>query len=97
MALYDRPGDDYLRNKGDLWELSLSGCVRLSEIHSVSIVEDGNDGWNIESIVTLVGDPTNKVQVLTQNFHVNRWIDGDGPSSHRRFALTLSLSKVNEG
>ena len=63
----------------------------------MSIVENGNDGWNIESIVTLVSDPTNKVQVLTQNFHVNRLIDGDGDTSHRRFALTLSLSKVNEG
>ena len=97
MALYDRPGDDYLSNKGDLWELSLSGCVRLTELQRVSIVENGNDGWNIESIVTLVSDPTNKIQVLTQNFHVNRLIDGDGDTSHRRFALTLSLSKVNEG
>ena len=33
MDLYDRPGNDYTLNKGDLWELSLSsGCIKFSEI-----------------------------------------------------------------
>ena len=97
MDLYDRPGDDYMSNKGDLWELNLSGCIRLSELQKVSIVENGNDGWNIGSIVTLVSDSTSKIQVLTRNFGVNRWIDGDEDPSRRRFALTLSLSQVNAG
>ena len=89
MDLYDRPGNDYTSNKGDLWELSLSsGCIKISEIQRVSVIENGNDGWNIESIVTLVSDSTN-IQVLTQNFDVNRWIDGDGDASHRQFDLTL--------
>ena len=38
-----------------------------------------------------------KIQVLTQNFDMNRWIDGIGDISHRRFTLTLSLSEVNAG
>ena len=97
MDLYDRPGDDYMPNKGDLWELSLSGCIRVPELQSVSIVENGNDGWNIESIVTLVSDSTKKIRVLTRNFGVNQWIDGNGATSHTRFALSLSLSKVNNG
>ena len=88
MDLYNRPGDDYMSNKGDLWELSLSGCIKIPEIQRVSIVANGNDGWNIESIVTLVSDSSN-IQVLTQNFDVNRWIDGDGDSSHRQFDLAL--------
>ena len=96
MDLYNRPGDDYLSNKGDLWELSLSGCIRLPEIQSVSIIANGNDGWNIGSIVTLVSDPVN-IQLLTRDFDINRWIDGDGASSHRRFDLTLSRSQVNAG
>ena len=97
MTLYDRPGDDYQSNKGDLWEFSLSGCVTLSAITRVSVAENGNDGWNIESIVTLVRDPSNRIQVLTQNFGVNRWIDGDDDSSHRRYDLTLSTSDINSG
>ena len=32
MDLYNRHGDDYMSNKGDLWELSLSDCIRLSEV-----------------------------------------------------------------
>ena len=77
MTLYGWPGDDFQSNKGDLWKFSLSGCITLSAITSVSVVENGNDGWNIRSIVTLVRDPTDRIQVLTQNFGVNRWIDGD--------------------
>ena len=90
MALYDRPGDDYMSNSGDFWELSLSGwqCIKIRDLQRVSIIANGNDGWNIESIVTLVSDSSN-IQVLTQNFDVNRWIDGDGPSSQRQFDLTL--------
>ena len=90
MALYDRPGDDYMSNKGDLWELGLSGwqCIKIRDLQRVSIIANGNDGWNIESIVTLVSDSSN-IQVLTQNFDVDRWIDGDGPSSHRQFDLML--------
>ena len=89
MDLYNRPGDDYLLNKGDLWELSLSsGCIKLSEVQKVSVVENGNDGWNIGSIVTLVSDSTN-IQVQTEDFDVNYWIDGDGAVSHKQLDLTL--------
>ena len=88
MDLYNRPGDDYLSNKGDLWELSLSGCIKFPEIQGVSVVENGNDGWNIGSIVTLVSDSRN-MQVLTQDFDMNCWIDGDGSTSHKQLDLTL--------
>ena len=88
MALYDRPGDDYMSNKGDLWELSLLGCIKIRDLQRVSIVENGNDGWNIESIVTLVSDSSN-IQLLTQDFDVNYWIDGNGATSHEQLDLTL--------
>lgn len=55
----------------------------------VSVIENGNDGWNIKCIVTLVSNSTNNIQVLTQNFDMNRWIDGDGDASHRQIDLTL--------
>lgn len=97
MRLYDRQGDDYLPNKGDLWDLSLPSCITLYAITRVSIAENANDGWNIESIVTLVRDPDNRIQVLTKNFGVNRWIDGDSHPDYRRFDLNLSRSDVNLG
>ena len=94
-SLYNRPGDDYLSNKGDLWSFSFSSsfglsCIRISDIDRVSIVESANDGWNIETIVTLVSDSSSRLQVLTRDFDVYRWIDGDGPASHRRFDLSFA-------
>lgn len=98
LTLYDRPGDDFQSNKGDLWDFSLSGCITLSSISRVSVAENGNDGWNIGSIVTLVRDPAGRIQVLTQNFGVNRWIDGDDAyPAHRQYDLTISTSDVSSG
>ena len=98
--LYDRLGDDYLPNKGDLWSFNFQSsfglsCIRISDIDRVSIVESGNDGWNIETIVTLVSDSSSRLQVLTQDFNVYRWIDGDGAASYRRFDLSFAGNKIN--
>ena len=93
LRLYDRPGDDALENKGDLWEFSISSfrftdsCITTGDICGVSIIQSSNDGWNIQSIVTLVKDSGNRVNLLTQHFGVNRWIDGNAHNSHRRFDL----------
>lgn len=96
FSFYDRPGDDLLSNKGDLWQFSLPGCMTLSALSSVAIVADGTDGWNIGSVITLVGDSVDRIQVLTRNFNANFWIDTDN-GFDRPFVLSLSLSGVNSG
>ena len=94
LVLYDRPGNDMLSHKGDLWKINIAdfhfsdSCITINEIQNVYIVEGGNDGWNIESIATFVRDSSGGVQVLTQDLDVFRWIDGDGHHTHRRFQLT---------
>ena len=96
LRLYNRPGNDMLEHKGDLWKINFSDfhftdqCIRIEEIRRVSILEAANDGWNIDSIVTLVKDSQGGIQVLTQDLDVNRWIDGDRHHSHRRFELTFA-------
>lgn len=96
VRLYDRPGDDMLAHKGDLWKISFSSfgfsdsCIQIGEIQQVAITERSNDGWNIESIVTLVKDSSGGVQTLTQDLDVYRWIDGNDHYSHRRLDLTLA-------
>ena len=82
VTLSDRPGDDYLSNKGDLWRMSFSSfgfsdsCIRIPEIHRVSItVSSITDNWNIESIVTLVSDSISNLEVLTRDFGINRWVN----------------------
>ena len=96
MTLYDRPGVQFQSNKGDLWEFSLPSCVTLHMITRVSVVANGNDGWNIGSIIILVRDTDNKIQLLTQDFNVNRWIDID-ELEHRNFTLTLSRNSASSG
>ena len=96
IPFYDRPGDDLLSNKGDLWQFSLSSCIRLSTLSTVAIIADGTDGWNIGSVVTLVGDSVGRIQVLTQNFDANFWIDTNN-GYDRPFDLSLSLSGVSSG
>ena len=77
-------------DKGDLWEFSLPSCITLHVITRVSIVANGGDGWNIGSIITLVRDTDDKIQLLTQDFSVNCWIDTDEEPEERNFKLTLS-------
>jgi hypothetical protein len=59
----------------------------------VSIVTNGDDGWNIGSIVTFVRDTNNGIQLLTQNFGVDHWIDSE--EEDQSFRLTLS-GKFND-
>ena len=94
QKLYDRPGNDMYPNKGDLWKISIQGfgfgqqCITKRCISRVLIQEGGGDGWNIESIVTVLEYP-GRYEILTADFHVNRWIDGDDQEIYKEFALRL--------
>ena len=95
LRLYNRPGDDYAKHKGDLWKYNIASfcfpfsCLTISDIKEVSIIERSNDGWNIASFVTLV-EAGGSFQVLTQNIGVNHWIDGNGHHTRRRFKLAFA-------
>ena len=95
LTLYDRPGFDFQPHKGDLWDFSLPSCITCDAIMGVSVVANGDDGWNIESIITLVRDTDNRTQLLTQDFGVDRWIDSE--EGHQTFNLTLSRSDIRSG
>ena len=94
--LPDRPGVEYLKHKGDLWTISFvndfsfatSQCVTKNDIDFIRIKANGNDDWNIETIVTFVKSG-NEYELATTDFEVNSWIDG-GPD-HDRFVLNLIL------
>ena len=92
--LPNNEGDDYQKHKGDLWKISfkddflLDYCVTKYDIRSITIMENGDDGWNIETIVTFIksGDD---YELATSDFDVNHWIQGDKEDSHRFLELTL--------
>ena len=77
-----------MKNKGDLWKIPISqfhfseGCISKSKISQVALHEDGDDGWNIESIITMLDE-----DLLTVDFHVNRWVEGDAKFGRREFIL----------
>ena len=95
VLLYDRPGDDMLSYKGDLWTLEIDSfgfeqlCIRKKDIAKVSIVAGGNDGWNIESIITVLRRAQDEYTVVTADIGVNRWIDGNDKPEYLRFDLTI--------
>ena len=95
--LPNRPGDDYLMHKGELWTIDFandfsftSSCVKKSDIEFIAIIASGNDNWNIETIVTFVKSG-NEYELATTDFEVNRWIDGNGPVDQHKFQLNLLL------
>ena len=95
VRLYDRPGDDMFPNKGDLWTFKIDSfkfkqlCIRKKDIAKVTISQGGKDGWNIESVTTVLRRAQDEFTVVTADMGVKRWIDGDGKPEHRNFDLTI--------
>ena len=93
INLPDLPGP----NQGDSWQLDLNddfgftGCIKINDIERISILEGGNDGWKIESITTYAVVDQNSYEMTSEDIDVNRWIDGDGPTPHKKFILNLVL------
>ena len=94
QRLPDNPGDDMSPNKGDLWVIPIARfgflrkCITRGMVQRVTVKPGGNDGWRIQSIVTMVSTGNGEL-VLTEDLNANRWIDGNGPASHKAFPLTI--------
>ena len=84
------------QHRGDLWKIAFSNfhftdtCITIGEIRTVSIIERNDDGWNIDSIVTLVKDADGGIQTLTQDLDAFRWTTGDADQPRRRFGFTFT-------
>lgn len=94
--LPDLKGDDYLSNKGDLWKLSMTDffsftdCVSTRDIQGIAIVNSGDDGWNIDSIVTYAVYNQYFYEQTSVDLDVFRWVDSD-TVSNEVFQLTLTF------
>ena len=92
VTLPDNKGDDMLENKGDLWKIPISHfsfnrqCLTKDDVIKVTLINGGNDGWQIASVITMLcyGD---NCDLLTANLGVNRWLDGDQNYQDREFTL----------
>ena len=85
---------------GQLWKFAISdfhnipSCVTKQDIEEIAIEEDTDNGWNIQSVLTVLkagGD----YELATMDLDVFPWIDGNdnssGDLSVRRFELNLLL------
>ena len=102
VELGDLPGDQAQSHKGDLWKFRLNNdlgitspsCIRKSNIDEIAIEEDTNDGWHIDSVITVLKSGSN-YQVATLDMEADQWIDGDGnPSSQPGVTKRFVLNKI---
>ena len=98
VRLPNNPGVEMTKYKGDLWRVSISSlfkgkrrCVRKRDVQKVTIHNGGDDGWRINSIVTMLRYGYYST-VLTADIDFNKAVDGDlnlKPSTHQ-----ILLTKV---
>ena len=90
----DNPGNDMVRNKGDIWVFDIQSfgflktCITREYIKWISIHAGGSDGWNIASVLTLMY-AENKYVVFTNDTNINHWIDSNGSTEERELRLTI--------
>ena len=90
-------GYDFQKNKGDLWKISVpsfgfgDSCIKKNEVENIALVEDSNDGWHIDSIVTFFGTSNGQFELASMDINTFRWVDGDQGTSARRFDMTLQM------
>ena len=87
--------NEQTKGKGDLWEFKITkfdfktdNCITKSDISEVTIHNGGNDGWRIESVVTILHGGL-RFDVVTADMHVDRWIDGNNGASQQIYDLTV--------
>lgn len=71
-----------------LYAATLLGIYRVCNIESVTIVEAGGDGWNIDSVVTYGCIDGLGCNPITQDIDAFRWVDGNDLEVYNRFPLT---------
>ena len=97
------PGEDMDENKGDLWSLDINWfefppgttCVLPTDITRISIVANGDDDWNIDSIATVAVMNNGQVIFLTIDHDVYEWIDSNGRPEYASFDLHNVVSQQN--
>ena len=87
--------NEQTKGKGDLWEFKIArfdfktdNCITKSDISEVTIHNGGNDGWKIESVVTVLHGGLS-FDLVTADMHVNRWIDGNAEPYRQIYDLTI--------
>ena len=95
IDFYNREGDDMEAHKGDIWALDLSKtelpCFDFRDVDKIALVANSNDGWNIESVTTMLGVNGwhgTRWALLTVDMDANFWIDANAGEDRKWRYLT---------
>ena len=86
------------RNKGDIWKIDLAEfgfsemCIKTWDVEGIAVVEDGYDGWLIDSIVTFLRNDGG-FSLLSSDIDAFRWVDRNSGTDNMRFDLTLNFEE----
>ena len=72
----------------DGFNFQTDSCIEMGDIFSVVLTPKEKDGWNIESIVTVL-ESSDSSTLLSADYNVNRWVDNDRGPSAEQFILNL--------
>ena len=98
IRLPDLPNGNFEKGVGDLWKLDIktdfkfTTCITLCDIQSISIIPDSNDAWNIGSIFTFAAVDGDCWEMVSADYNIDQWVDGDGAAENRGFALSLTTT-----
>ena len=98
IRLPDLPNGNFEKGVGDLWKLDIktdfkfTTCITLCDIQSISIIPDSIDAWNIGSIVTFASVDGDCWEMVSADYNIDQWVDGDGDIKNRGFALSLTTT-----
>ena len=65
-------------------------CVSIFDIKSIALVAGSNDGWRVDSAVTVLQDSKNRSFTGSIDRNINTWVDRNGMPGSKRRQLTLT-------
>ena len=98
QILPDLPNGNFEQETADQWKLGIkdffhfNSCITLNDIESITIIQGSNDGWNIGSIATFAVTDSECWELISSDYSINQWVDGDGFEQHKEFVLSLKTT-----
>ena len=80
---------EFYFNIEEFYSGAVPSCVDPQDITAAFLRQGGNDGWFPKSVYTTYTTTCGRELPLTADKVFNKWVDGNGDSSHLKQDLTL--------
>ncbi len=72
------------------FNINENDCHTIYDVAGMTVVENGDNGWNIHTIVTILADNQGNVYSGSINRNEDRWVDRDQKPEDKSFPLHLT-------